>query len=132
MRPIRKKHYREVTDNPVTGRERPLEETDETDVLSDEGSIDTHGTRRRYPCDCGCYKPTGGRCAECGRLSCVSCHGHCEVCAKPLCLEDSCFPEGRGRLRLCRRCYERVVRHKRIVTAARLFLSPFVRFEGDP
>lgn len=132
MRPIRNKEYREVTDNPLTGEERLLEECHEEDVLSDGGSIDTRGTRRRHPCDCGCYRPPGGRCADCGRISCVSCHGHCEVCAKPICLEDSFFPNGRGAVRLCRRCHVALVRRRRMVTAAHVLLSPFVRFNGDP
>lgn len=131
MKPIRNKQEREVTDNPLTGHERPLEEFYEADMLSDEGSIDTQAVRKRHPCDCGCYKPAGGRCAECGRVSCVSCHGHCGNCAKPICLEHSFSVNGRGGVRFCRRCREELVRHKRIVTAGRLLLSPFVRFNGD-
>lgn len=131
MKPLRRKKQIEVEYDPVTGLERPLEYAHENDVLSDHGSIDTVSKRRRYFCDCGCNKPAGGRCAECRALSCVECHGRCQACASPLCLEHSVFvdgPDGR-RQRFCRACYERLVRRERWRKVGRFLFSPFVHFE---
>ena len=131
MRPLRDKQEYEVTDGAAPGEERILGSSRELDVLSDQGSIDTLGTRRRYACDCGCYKPVGGRCYECGALSCVDCHGHCASCAKPICLAHSVFldPPGGGRVRRCGRCQGQIARRQRLVRITRTLLSAFVRFE---
>lgn len=131
MKPLRVKKNCEVTYDPVTGQERVLESAEEIDVLSDQGSIDSLGRRERYSADCGCYKPVGGRCVECGQLSCIDCHGRCYICSSPICLRHSIFvdfPDGR-RLRFCSRCHAQGARRRRLHKVGRFLLSPFVDFE---
>ena len=130
MRPLRRKEHHELTDGRLPGQERTLESTHEIDLLSDGGSIDTLGRRIRHALDCGCHRPVGGRCANCGAISCVDCHAHCAACGRPLCLECSIFIEGEGpqRLRLCQSCHIQIARRKRLARVARFVLSPFVRF----
>lgn len=131
MRPLRRKHMYEVTDNPITGQDRILELTQEEDSLSDQGSIDSAGLHRRYIRDCGCDGPVGGRCFECGAISCRSCHGRCHKCQKPICLEHSNLLDfgEHGSARLCKRCYDEITRKQRLVRISRLLLSPFIQFE---
>ena len=133
MKPIRKKEFYEVTDDAATGRERILGASLEHDVLSDEGSIDTLGKLKRYAWDCGCYAEVGGRCYECGAISCVKCHGRCAACSCPICQAHSVFvpSEGGGQLRLCRQCYDTTRRRRRLVAFARIIFSPFLRFEDE-
>ena len=133
MRPLRRKEHHEVTDGRMPGQERSLESTCETDILSDEGSIDTVGKHRRYACDCGCYGAAGGRCADCNALSCVDCHAHCAACGRPLCLECSVFVSGGDpqAVRFCRSCHIQIARRRRLARAARFLLSPFVKFGSD-
>ena len=130
MKPLRRKSHHDVTDGRVPGQERTLESSYEIDLLSDEGSIDTVGRCSHHACDCGCYKPAGGRCADCNALSCIDCHGHCAACGRPLCLECAVFIEGGGpqRLRLCQSCHVQIGRRQRLARVARFLLSPFVRF----
>ena len=131
MRPLRQKRLIEVTDGPVAGQERILEASDEVHVLSDEGSVDTLNKRERHPCDCGCFSPVGGRCYECGAITCVRCHGHCSSCGKPICLEHSVAVDvpGDQRVRFCGSCYTGLARKQRLARITRFLLSPFVRFE---
>lgn len=130
MKPIRIKEHYVVARDPVTGGERILEANCEQDVLSDQGSIDTYGKRQLSPCDCGCFRPPGGRCYSCGALTCVECFGRCRTCAAPLCLEHSIFVEtpGGGTLRFCRRCHDKLLRRRRLASFARVILSPFIGF----
>ena len=133
MRPLRRKHQSEVVDDVVTGSERTLEASDEIDILSDEGSIDTVGKRKRYFRDCGCDGAPGGRCAEsgCSAISCTKCHGHCAKCSQPTCLQHSYFENTKSseQRRLCRRCRDGIARRQRLCSVARALLSPLVRFE---
>lgn len=131
MRPLRRKNRYEVTDNPMTGQDRILELTQEEDVLSDQGSVDSASLHRRYIRDCGCDGPVGGRCFECQAISCRLCHGRCQGCQKPLCLQCSSFLDfgEHGRIRLCNRCYDETTRKQRLAKVGRFLLSPFVQFE---
>lgn len=86
MKPLRRKKTCEVTHDPITGQERILELTQEEDFLSDHGSVDSASLHQRYFRDCGCDGPIGGRCFECGAISCKSCHRRCHNCQKPICL----------------------------------------------
>ena len=127
--PIRRKRQVEVTTDPVSGQQRILDESHENDYLVN-GSIDSIGKRTRYFRDCGCDGPVGGRCQECGALSCQKCHGHCFRCSSPICLEHSIsMSEGSKTLRLCRQCHEEMLRSNRLRKVARTLLQPFVRFE---
>ena len=133
MKPIRKKEFYEVTNDAATGRERILGASYEEHILSDEGSIDTLGKKKVYFTDCGCNRPPGGRCHVCGKISCVSCHGRCQLCSVPLCQACSIFvtTQGGGQLRFCRQCYDTTRRRRRLVAFARVVLSPFLRFEDE-
>ena len=131
MKPLRRKHQSEVTEDLLTGDERRLAMVNEIDVIADDGSVDTHQKRQVYFCDCGCVGAAGGRCAECGALSCGRCHGHCAHCAKPICLEHSKFEDNSRSpgVRMCRRCHDGETRKRRVVAAIKTLLSPIVEFE---
>lgn len=131
MRPLRVKKLYEVTHDPVSGQEQILDAMEEIDLLSDHGAVKSLGRHERPFGGCGCNQPIGGRCVECGALSCVQCHGRCYICAAPICLRHSVFvdsPDGR-RLRFCGRCHAQVVRRQRLHKVGRFLLAPFVRFE---
>lgn len=131
MRTLRQKQQIDVTDDPVTGQERVLDESVEIDVLGDQGSVDTVSRHKRIFRDCGCDGPPGGQCSECGAISCPRCHGHCGRCGKPICLEHSVVvgaPDEQGP-RLCRRCDVAIRRRRRLASFGRSALSPFVRFK---
>lgn len=129
-RPIRRKRQVEVTDDPFSGQERILEECHENDYLVN-GSIDTHSKRKRYFRDCGCDGPVGGRCFECGAISCQNHHGHCNQCGKPICMQHSVSIaiESQQPMRLCQHCHDEMVRRHRLRKIVRTLLLPFVRFE---
>ena len=132
MRPLRNKQQFQVTDGSVPGQERVLEAYHEADVLSDQGSIDTIGKQKRYPNDCGCFGPPGGRCAECDAISCAQCHGRCVQCAKPICLQCTEFmdlPEAGTRIRLCLQCHGKLTRKRMLVKVSRFLLLPFVKID---
>ena len=131
MKPLRRKEMLEVTENPITGQDRVLELTQEEDILSTHGSVDSAGLHRKYIRDCGCDGPVGGRCYECAAISCQACHGRCQSCQKPICLEHSNFLEinGQGRIRLCSRCSETLIRKQKIAKVGRFFFSMFIQFE---
>ena len=138
MKPLRRKKMLLVTDDLLTGQERILEISDEVDVLSGQGSVDSVAKRKQYFNDCGCGGPVGGRCHACGSVSCPACHGRCHKCKQPLCLQCSCFVNNRGQeqLRFCRRCADEVIRKQRLAKVGSLLskvgklpLSPFVKFE---
>ncbi len=131
MKPLRRKKTCEVTHDPITGQERILELTQEEDFLSDHGSVDSAGLHQRYFRDCGCDGPIGGRCFECGAISCKSCHGRCHNCQKPICLAHSKFlgTNSQERVRLCGCCFEKITRKQNWTKIHKFILSIFV--EGD-
>ena len=125
MKPYRRKKKCEVTYDPITGQDRILELTQEEHFQSDQGSVDSESLSRKYIRDCGCDGPVGGRCYECGAISCTSCHGRCHSCQKPICLEHSNFLQAKGKesIRLCRCCYGSITRKQRLARVGRFFLS---------
>ena len=131
MRPYIRKKALEVTEDPNTGQERILESEEHEDTYSDQKSFDTLDVRHRYIRDCGCDGPVGGRCHECGAISCTSCHGRCHSCQKPVCLEHSNFmqAESKESIRLCHRCYDAVNRKKLLARALNFVLSLFTEEE---
>ena len=132
MKPLRDKQQYRVTDGSVPGQERVWEAYHEADVLSDQGSIDTIGKQKLYPNDCGCFGPLGGRCVDCGAISCRACHGRCAQCAKPICLECTEFmdiSEAGARIRLCLQCHGKLARKRMLVKVGRLLLLPFVKID---
>jgi len=133
MRSYRRKKALEVTEDPITGRQRILESKEHEDIYSDQKSFDTLDVRHRYIRDCGCTGEIGGRCYECGAISCVSCHGRCQNCKKPICLEHSRFQraEGKESIRLCHRCYDSVNRKKLLKRVFDFVLSLFTEGENE-
>jgi hypothetical protein len=129
MKPFRRKQNCQVTTDPLTGLDRILAFSREEDVLSDEGSIDSTGVERKVFLDCGCDGETGGRCYECGAISCRACHGHCANCHKPICMEHSRFADGGNgeSIRLCRNCYDVLSRKQVRAKVRRAVLSLFLK-----
>ena len=89
---------------------------------------------------CGCFSPPGGRCGECGAISCVKCHKHCGGtenphplgCGKPLCRAHThmlTLPSGQT-VPFCRNCYGKVIRKHRWRFAGRWLLDSLVEKEG--
>ena len=89
---------------------------------------------------CGCFGREGGRCSECGMISCVRCHQHCGGsdnpsplgCGSPLCREHACYTliDNSMTLPLCRQCKDRYTRKQRLNKATRCLLDPFVEFDN--
>ena len=116
--------------------------TEETHSLSDsDGSLDCVYCEETVNHHCGCFAAPGGRCSECGMISCVKCHQHCGGtdnpiplgCGKPLCREHSHYlmlAEGQS-LPFCKQCYSRIGRRERRQTAFRLLLGPFVDMDKE-
>ena len=86
---------------------------------------------------CGCFAPAGGRCAVCGKISCIRCHSLCggtdnpasSGCGAPLCREHAHYlqlSDGRA-IPFCRHCCGKLVRKGRWLMTGRLLLSPFSR-----
>lgn len=128
MKPLRRKKNYEVTQDPKTGLDRILNLIEEEDILSDQGSVDSTRVHYKSFLDCECDSEIGGRCFECGAVSCKTCHGRCNSCQKPICLEHSSFLQvgGEDRIRLCRRCYDSIIRKQKLARVGRIFLSLFI------
>ena len=133
MKPLRRKKTCQVTTDPITGRDRILGWTQEDDVLSDEGSVDSAGVQRKYFLDCGCDAEIGGRCFDCSAISCRDCHGRCQSCQKPICMQHSHFleTEDRGQVRLCGSCFDKITRKQTRAKIGRFFLSLFLVKENS-
>ena len=90
---------------------------------------------------CGCFAPPGGRCSECGVISCIRCHQHCGGtenpspigCGKPLCREHSHYiTTANGKtIPFCKRCYSRITGKQRRQKIAGLLLEPFIEQEAN-
>ena len=131
MKPLRRKQTTQVTADPVTGRDRVLGWTQEQDVLSDQGSVDSAALQRTFFLDCGCSKPAHGRCFECGAISCELHHGICHGCQKPICMQHSRFLETeQGQVRLCVSCHDKISRKQTRAKIGGFLLSLVVRREG--
>ncbi len=131
MKPIRREKDCHVTTDQLTGQDRILGWTQEEDVLSDQGSIDSATMQRKYFLDCGCDGEAAGRCFECGAISCKDCHGRCQGCQKPICLQHShCIETDMGQARLCGGCFDRISRKQTRAKIGRFVLSLFVERES--
>ena len=104
----------------------------EETTLSPDGSPDTielHSDET-YPCLHPLHHPFGGRCADCGALSCERCHTHCENqnCNKPICPACAKHLPVKDQVggTLCRACAESVSRQRRIGGALSFLIAPFV------
>ncbi|MCK5000311.1 MAG: hypothetical protein KAS23_12280 [Anaerohalosphaera sp.] len=126
--------------NPINGTVDNMGSTDEVHNLSDfDGSLESMYCEEKINHHCGCFGSPGGRCSECGVISCVRCHQHCGGtdnpspigCGKPICREHSHYlmlADGQS-LPFCKGCFSKITRKERRQIAARLLLSPFVEQE---
>ncbi len=132
MKPIRSEQDQEVVHDPWNRNERQWSQKDVAHIVSDAGGIESYRTGRQIGCDCGCLKPPGGFCADCGAVSCVDCFGHCQRCNRPLCPAHLTCTEivGGQIVRLCRSCSDSAGRKRALRRVGRLLLSPFVEFKG--
>ncbi len=128
--------------NPINGSLDNMGSTDEVHNLSDtDGSLESLYSEETVNHHCGCFAPPGGRCSECGVVSCIRCHRHCGGtddpnpigCGKPLCREHSHYltlADGQS-LPYCKSCYGKITRKQRRQKVCRLLLDPFVEQENE-
>ena len=114
--------------------------SDEIHIDSDQdGALESIYCEQILNHHCGCFAPPGGRCSECGVISCINCHCHCGGdanltslgCGKPLCREHSHYiilADGQS-LPFCQNCYSKIVRQNRRKKIQKALLSPFVQSE---
>ncbi len=119
-----------------------LGSTGEIHNLSDNGGpLETVYFEEKLNLHCGCFAPPGGRCSECGVISCISCHQHCGDsgtpsplgCGKPLCREHCNYitlEEGRA-IPFCVNCSSKITRKLIHRKACRLLLAPFIEMEDS-
>ena len=127
--------------NPNNGTVDNMGSTDEVHNLSDmDGSVESLYSEETVNHHCGCFAPPGGRCSECGVISCVRCHQHCGGtnnpnpigCGKSLCREHSHYLTlaDSQSLPYCKSCYSKIARKQRRQKVCRLLLAPFVEQEN--
>ncbi len=130
MKPLRRNNTTHLTTDPVTGKDRILDWQQNEHILYDGGLVDSANVLRKYFRDCGCDAETGGQCFECGAISCKTCHGRCQACHKPICLQHSRFLHAEeGQVRLCGSCCDRISRKQTRAKIGRFFLSFLVKQE---
>jgi hypothetical protein len=104
-----------------------------------DGSIESIYIEERMSQKCGCFADAGGRCAECGAVSCVRCHQHCggndntvsQGCGKPICREHTRYQliSGTTLIPFCGQCAQKMNRKKQRQIVVRLLLSPLIEQE---
>ena len=109
--------------------------------LSDQdGSLESVYFEETFNHHCGCFAPPGGRCSECGVVSCIRCHRHCGGsenqtylgCGKPLCREHSRYMMLEGvNIPFCAYCYGKFTRKQHRARVTRFLLSPFVEEKAE-
>lgn len=140
MRNLRKIYRRIISRNPKNNEIDNLGANDEYHRLSDEdGAVESSHVEEISSHHCGCFGPIGGRCSECGAISCIKCHKHCGGtdnpipvgCGVALCREHSHYLQlldGRT-IPFCKSCHGKIVRKERWLTAGRILLLPFADIE---
>lgn len=129
-----------ISRNPQDYSVDNLQSNDEIHNLSDvDGSLESIYVEEQNNQACGCFGTPGGRCSECGAISCVRCHRHCGGtdipnplgCGKPLCREHSHYlvPQNGQSIPFCRHCYGKITRRERWELVGRLLFEPFVEKE---
>ena len=112
------------------------------EMHSDNGNdLESTYYEETYNLSCGCFGQPGGRCWQCGAISCVNCHQHCGGlnnptslgCGKPICREHSHYiPLGQdANLPFCSQCRDRIKRKLRRQKITGLFLGPFIEQEDS-
>ena len=130
----------------VIGRNHGNSNTDNlggTDEIHAETgpAIESFFIEETFSLQCGCFARPGGRCQECGKISCINCHQHCGGqdnltsfgCGKPICREHSNYITlGQGiNLPFCSQCRDKIKRKIRSKMIAGLFLAPFIEREAN-
>ena len=117
--------------------------TGEVHNLSDQDdSLESVYFEEAYSHHCGCFGEPGGRCSECGAVSCICCHRHCGGsdnqthfgCGKPLCREHSHYVmlEGGVSIPFCQQCFSELGRKRQRMKVAKFLLRPLTaRMAGD-
>ena len=131
-----------ISKDPRSGSINELGASEEYHRLSDEdGSIETLLIEQQVSHHCGCIGIAGGRCTECGKISCIKCHTHCGGstnpvplgCQKALCRECSHYfslSDGRT-IPFCKHCYGKIVRKAKWLATAQALLQPFIEIEEN-
>ena len=139
---IRKNKRIIIYRNPNNGTADNLGSTDEIHNLSDvDGSVESLYCEETVNHHCGCFGTPGGRCSECGVVSCIRCHQHCGGtnnpnpigCGSSLCREHSHYltlADGQS-LPFCKDCYGKITRKERRQKVGRVLLSAFVEQEDE-
>ena len=132
MKPLRQVNKQHVTYDPETGKDRIWKLDLDNLSRSSEGAINSDGVVRRYFKDCGCDSEIGGRCFICGGVSCKDCHGRCEKCKKPICLQHSHYLDSDDgeKVRFCSEHYDEESRKQKGKKFWHFLLSPFYDFGG--
>ena len=127
--------------NPGDNTAQNLGGTEETHQLSDQDdALESVYCEEKTNLHCGCFGAPGGRCSECGVISCEKCHRHCGGsegsnplgCGKPLCREHSHYLEINGvSLPFCKRCYGKITRSERWRKIGKAIINPFVETGGN-
>jgi hypothetical protein len=137
---LRKIYRRKISRNPKNNGIDNLELSDEHHKLSDEsGAPESLYVEEKPSLHCGCFADAGGRCGECGAITCIKCHQHCGGtndpvplgCQAPLCREHSHYVQlmdGRT-IPFCKHCYGKIVRKKLWKATGRALLLPFIDIE---
>ena len=132
MKPLRQNGAYKVTTDPITGQYRILDREQNEHILSDHGSVNSMDVEWVIFLDCKCRGEAAGQCFECGAISCSQCHGRCQACQKPICLQHSLFYETDNQepIRLCGSCHDKISRKQTRTKVGRFLLSLIVQREG--
>ena len=127
--------------NPKDNTVDNLGGTGEVHNLSDQdGSLDSVYFEEKYNHHCGCFALPGGRCCECGVISCIRCHCHCGGsddqtylgCGKPLCREHSHYMMLEGvNIPFCKHCHGKFTRKQQRARVTRCLLDPFIEEKAE-
>ena len=141
MRTIRRITRITIGSNSVDETVQNLGGTEETHNISDlDEALESTYYEEKTSLHCGCFGVPGGRCSECGVISCEKCHRHCGGseqssslgCGKPLCREHSHYLEINGvSLPFCKRCYSKITRSKKWRKIGKTIMNPFVEIGGS-
>ncbi|MFC1675801.1 hypothetical protein ACFL3G_01910 [Planctomycetota bacterium] len=139
---LRKIFRRRFSKNPQSDEIDILGVNDEYHKLSEEdGGVESYELEEIPSLHCGCITSSvGGRCRECGAISCIKCHKHCggtenphpSGCGSPLCRAHAHYlqlPDGRT-IPFCRSCHGNIVRKSLWIATGKTLFLPFVEEDG--
>jgi len=134
-RPIRRALDVFSRHDPRAGKTTDLPTESRETLLSSDGSIDTVTVRHPQFLDCGhsIEVPIGGRCLECGSLSCATCHDQCSGCRRPLCLSCTRIDQVQGQeaIKWCSHCVGPERRKRRWRKIKMTAIRPFIESTAE-